>query len=29
MAAIPGKRPLNRFPKVYQGSFGMFQTSDS
>ncbi len=29
MAAIPGKRPFNRFPKVYQGSFGLFQTSDS
>lgn len=29
MTAIPGKRPLNVFPKVYQGSFGLFQTSNS
>ncbi|WP_188252566.1 hypothetical protein [Stenotrophomonas maltophilia] len=29
MTTIPGKRPINRFTKIYQGSFGQFKTSDS
>lgn len=29
MTKIPGKRPINRFTKIYQGSFGQFKTSDS
>ncbi|MDO0789988.1 vacuolar-type H+-ATPase subunit H [Xanthomonas arboricola] len=29
MTTIPGKRPINRFTKIYQGSFGQFKTSES